>query len=111
MNHIKESFTGQHHRNSDAGILFLVCMAMASIPHAVASQQDAPPSQRAKTTTPSGDSGEMGQMAAHMSMTKLRPMSSGDQQSADALVRAATSAIARYKDYHKALADGYEIFL
>ena len=111
MKHIKESFTGQHRRNSDDAILFLVCMAMASIPHAVASQQDAPPSRRANATTPSGDSGEMGQMAAHMSLTTPRPMSAGDQQRADALVRAATSAIAPYKDYHKALADGYEIFL
>jgi hypothetical protein len=55
--------------------------------------------------------GELAPMAAHMYMTTLRPMSAGDQQRADALVRAATTAIAPYKDYRKALADGYEIFL
>jgi hypothetical protein len=50
-------------------------------------------------------------MAGHMHMTELRALQPGDQQKADAIVTAAKSAIAPYEDYHKALADGYEIFL
>jgi len=50
-------------------------------------------------------------MAGHMYMTMLRPQQLGDQQKADAIVAAAKSAIAPYQDYHKALADGYQIFL
>ena len=44
-------------------------------------------------------------------MTVLRPAKPGDQQKADAVVAAAKQAMAPYEDYHKALADGYEIFL
>jgi hypothetical protein len=53
----------------------------------------------------------MQHMAGHMYMTTLRAPQPGDQQKADAIVAAAKSAIAPYEDYHKALADGYEIFL
>jgi hypothetical protein len=55
--------------------------------------------------------GDMAHMAGHMSMTALRPPKPGDQQKADAIVAAARSAMAPYEDYHKALADGYQIFL
>jgi len=59
------------------------------------------------------DSGQQGvaHMAGHMYMTVLRPAKPGDQQKADAIVAAAKTAMAPYQDYHKALADGYEIFL
>ena len=50
-------------------------------------------------------------MPGHMYMTTLRPLQPGDQQRADAVVAAAKTAMAPYDDYHKALADGYEIFL
>ena len=53
----------------------------------------------------------MAHMAGHMYMTVLRPAKPGDQQRADAIVAAAKTAMASYQDYHKALADGYEIFL
>ncbi len=55
--------------------------------------------------------GGMAPMAGHMFMTVLRPPQPGDQQKADAIVAAAKTAMAPYQDYHKALADGYEIFL
>jgi hypothetical protein len=55
--------------------------------------------------------GEIPHMAGHMYMTVLRPAKPGDQQKADAVVAAAKQAMAPYEDYHKALADGYEIFL
>ena len=59
------------------------------------------------------DNGQQGMahMAGHMYMTVLRPAKPGDQQKADAIVAAAKTAMAPYQDYHKALADGYAIFL
>ncbi len=50
-------------------------------------------------------------MSGHMYMTSLRPPKPGDQEKADAIVAAAKTAMAPYRDYRKALADGYEIFL
>jgi hypothetical protein len=52
----------------------------------------------------------MGGMMAHMHMTTLRPMQAGDQEKADAIVADAKQAMEPYRDYHKALADGYRIF-
>ena len=54
---------------------------------------------------------DMAGMAGHMHMTDLRAKVPGDQQKADAIVAAAKAAMAPYEDYHKAIADGYEIFL
>jgi hypothetical protein len=53
----------------------------------------------------------MAHMAGHMYMTELKAPKPGDQQRADAIVAAAKTAMEPYQDYHKALADGYEIFL
>ncbi len=55
--------------------------------------------------------GDMAHMAGHMYMTVLRIPQPGDRQKADAVVAAAKAAMGPYQDYHKALADGYEIFL
>jgi hypothetical protein len=56
-------------------------------------------------------SGSMGGMMAHMYMTTLRPAQPGDQQKADTIVADAKQAMEPYRDYRKALADGYRIFL
>jgi hypothetical protein len=53
----------------------------------------------------------MAHMAGHMYMTESKTPKPGDQQRADAIVAAAKTAMEPYQDYHKALADGYEIFL
>src|SRR5271168_562531 len=53
----------------------------------------------------------MAHMAGHMYMTELKTPKPGDQQRADAIVAAARTAMEPYQDYHKALADGYQIFL
>jgi hypothetical protein len=53
----------------------------------------------------------MAHMSGHMTMTTLRPMKEGDRRKADSLVDSARTAMAPYQDYHKALADGFEIFL
>jgi hypothetical protein len=58
-----------------------------------------------------GEQSGMANMASHMYMTTLRAGKPGDQQKADAIVSAAKQAMAPYRDYHKALEDGYEIFL
>jgi hypothetical protein len=50
-------------------------------------------------------------MDPHMSMTKPRPLQPGDQARADAILAAAKKAAERYRDYRKAEADGYTIFL
>jgi len=55
--------------------------------------------------------GAMAHMSGHMYMTQLRSPQAGDQSREDALVAAAKAAMAPYQDYHKALADGFEIFL
>ena len=46
-----------------------------------------------------------------MHMSAPRPLQPGDQKKADAIVQAAKAAMAPYQDYHKALADGFRIFL
>ena len=50
-------------------------------------------------------------MAGHMQMTSPRPVQPGDKERAAAIVAAARKAADPYKDYHKALEDGYAIFL
>jgi hypothetical protein len=53
----------------------------------------------------------MAHVPGHMLMTAPRPLRPGDQERADAVVRAAIAAMEPYRDFHKALADGYRIFL
>ncbi len=50
-------------------------------------------------------------MAEHMHLSAPRAPQADDQKRADAVVAAAKTAMAPYKDYHKALADHFEIFL
>jgi hypothetical protein len=61
-----------------------------------------------KAARPAVPSTEMG---PHMSMTKLRPLQPGDQARANAILAAAKKAAERYRDYRKAEADGYTIFM
>lgn len=51
----------------------------------------------------------MAAMAGHMYMTPLRPMQPGDMEKAKAVVATLKATMERYKDYRKALADGYSI--
>ncbi|HLJ79822.1 MAG TPA: hypothetical protein VKT75_20570 [Acidobacteriaceae bacterium] len=53
----------------------------------------------------------MAHMSGHMHMTALRPLEPGDQARADAVAAAAKQAMEPYRDYRKALEDGYRIFL
>ncbi|MGB6687515.1 MAG: hypothetical protein WBE76_06710 [Terracidiphilus sp.] len=51
----------------------------------------------------------MAAMAHHMCITPLRPVQPGDEERAKAVVAQVKAAIEKYKDYKKALADGYVI--
>jgi hypothetical protein len=51
----------------------------------------------------------MAAMAGHMYMTSLRPIQPGDEEKVKAIVAQVKASIERYKDYKKALADGYVI--
>jgi hypothetical protein len=81
-----------------AAALFLATAFVAFLPHAQA--------QDSMSAMPG-----MAHMSGHMFLTTLRPAQPGDQQKADAIVAAAREAMEPYKDYRKALADGYHIFL
>ena len=55
-----------------------------------------------------GDMGpSMAAMAGHMVITPERPVQPGDEERAKAVIAEAKALMERYKDYHKALADGY----
>ena len=49
----------------------------------------------------------MAAMMCHMYMTPLRPQQPGDEDKAKAVVAAVKAAIEKYKDYKRAIADGY----
>ncbi len=51
----------------------------------------------------------MAAMAGHMEITPLRPKQPGDEEKAKAIVATVKSSIERYRDYRKAVADGYAI--
>lgn len=51
----------------------------------------------------------MAAMAGHMHITTLRPRRPGDEERAKAVVTEAKTTMERYKDYRKALLDGYVI--
>ena len=51
----------------------------------------------------------MAAMAGHMYMTPLRPTEPGDKEKTMAVVAKAKATMERYKDYRKALLDGYAI--
>jgi hypothetical protein len=49
----------------------------------------------------------MAAMACHMYVTPLRPPQAGDEEKAKAVVAAVKAVMEKYKDYKKAIADGY----
>ena len=70
-------------------------------------------SQQAASTAGSvkASMSQMSHMSGHMHMTSLQTAKPGDRQRADEIAADAKTAMAPYKDYRKALAAGYEIFL
>lgn len=116
------------------GALFLVGVLIAAIPnHRVPAEQgnSSGTAQQPQSTDASGmpgmvmdpadaKSGEhaaMNEMAhmqhqasAHMRMTSPRPQSPADQQRANEIVARLRAGIEKYKDYHVALNEGFQIF-
>jgi hypothetical protein len=90
--------------------LFLLSIAGLLTPaHPLASAAAQGGTENAHATA--GADGAMTHMSGHMYMTTLRAAKPGDRQRADAVVAAARTAMDPYRDYRKALADGYQIFL
>jgi hypothetical protein len=62
------------------------------------------------TSANSAMSGHHMDMGAHMFMTELRPENAADEKRAEDILEALRPAIAKYKDYNVALAEGFKIF-
>jgi hypothetical protein len=60
---------------------------------------------------PGGMGSHMARMENHMRMTELRPATPADEERAHQIVETLRSSIAKYRDYHVALAHGMRIFL
>jgi len=116
------------------GALFVVGVLLAAIPNhrpplvvttAVNAEQElqAPAAGADHTNTPginrqANQQAAMEDMAnmqhgdtAHVHMTSAKPLSANDQQRADEIVKALRVGIEKYKDYHVALNEGFQIFL
>jgi hypothetical protein len=118
------------------GALFVVGVLLAAIPNhrppvvvttAVNAEQEsqAPAAGAGRANMPgmnmpAGQSNEQAAMedmanmhhgdTAHMHMTSARPMSPSDQPRADEIVKELRAGIEKYRDYHVALNDGFQIF-
>jgi hypothetical protein len=79
-------------------------LAMAAFLGAAAGAQDGAPGAP-------HDMAAMGGMQGHMRMSAPRAAKPGDAERAATVVAAAKAAMEPYRDYHKALADGFRIFL
>lgn len=93
-------------------LVALIFVALTSAPIGARQQQSSPKDDMAGMDMSGGmkDMGpSMAAMAGHMYMTSLRPKQPGDEEKARAVVARVRAAIERYRDYHKALADGYVI--
>jgi hypothetical protein len=97
-------------RSLPLAAIFSLAITFAPCP-ACAQESASPQHPQMSSTTPGMSRGGMAHMAGHMFLSSLRPSQAGDQQKADAIVAAARESMEPYRDYHKALADGYRIFL
>lgn len=110
LHQIKKQFSIRH----EYWFLALVVVTFTSTPiGARQQQQPSPPKDDMAGMDMSGDMKDMGPsmaaMAGHMYVTPLRPKQPGDEEKARAVVAQVKAAIERYRDYHKALEDGYVI--
>ncbi len=89
----------------------VLCLARGLLTKAALSLHAQDSQAEQSSAVPGMSHGGMAHMAGHMYLTTLRPTKDGDRQKADAIIAAAREAMKPYGDYHKALADGYRIFL
>lgn len=83
---------------------------MPSMDHAGAGGEEAMPSMDHAGAGDSMSHDHLG-MGPHMKMTAPRPRTAEDQRRADAIAGALGAAIAKYRDYRVAIADGYVQYL
>lgn len=111
--------SGQHFSNSFRvhrlfPVFTLLCLAFALKFPGSAQQPDSSmgnmPGMKMGDKNDMGNMGDsMAAMTGHMYITPSRPAQPGDEEKEKAVVAAVKVSIERYKDYKKALADGYEI--
>ncbi len=93
-------------------LLVLVGASVISTPLDARQQQGTPKDSMAGMDM-SGDMKDMGPsmeaMSGHMYVTQLRPRQPGDEEKVKAVIAQVKASIERYRDYHKALEDGYVI--
>jgi len=94
----QDSATGQQDKGGIAG------MDMGPM------RQDSGPDADLAQSAHDAMSGHDMDMNAHMFMTALRPENPADDKRAAEIVAVLRPAIEKYKDYHVALADGFQIF-
>jgi hypothetical protein len=86
------------------------CMLTTGAAHAQQQPMADMPGMNASDMSGMKDMGpSMAAMAGHMDITPLRRPQPGDEEKAKAVVAQVRASIERYKDYKKALADGYVI--
>ncbi len=99
-------------------VLFVsACIALASL-HGGVAQQRSPQAAPQDDGQAKAQDAIVGSMSGHhmhgamphMRLTPQRPERPGDRQRADAIVASLRVALARYRDYHVAERNGYEIF-
>src|SRR5689334_1208605 len=93
-----------------AALVFAATLLAAVLGHAFPRDQQSS-SMPGMDMSGMGDMSNMGPsmeaMAGHVLITPLRPKQPGDEEKARAVVARAKAMMERYKDYRKALADGY----
>ncbi len=93
-------------------LVALILVTLTSVPIGARHQQASPKDSMAGMDM-SGDMKDMGPsmaaMSGHMYMTQLRPKQPGDEEKVKAIIAQVKASIERYRDYHKALEDGYVI--
>jgi len=114
--------------------VLILLSALRLLPESGRAQQQATDSGKASTTAPKGGHDAMSgmdmandtntgaaasaneamghhmDMGPHMFMTEMRAENASDEKKAEDIVAALRPAIAKYKDYNVALADGFKIF-
>ncbi len=94
----------------------LVAVMVAALPNAVSASGEKKDNMAGMDMSCMGDMNgvpmdamgpSMAAMMCHMYVTPLRPPRPGDEEKAKAVVAAVKAAIEKYKDYKKAIADGY----
>jgi hypothetical protein len=92
-----------------AGAVLTLVAAPAPAQQKQDQSKDSMPGMNMSGTDMANMGPSMAAMAGHMYVTQLRPIQPGDEDKVKTIVAQVKASIERYKDYRKALADGYVI--